>query len=169
MKTTFINHARNRDYMSGIERDKSRTKSTGEVFTPTNLVQEMIDKLEEQNPTIFTDPTKTYLDPTCGDGQFLSEIIIRKMERGSSYEEALSTTYGADLMLDNCKETIKRLYLNKHIKIITIAGNNIPKTMQRKGLKAIFKLRYPNKTISKYLNIVQADGLEYDYSFNTHT
>ena len=26
-----IHHARNRDYMSGIERDKARTKATGEV------------------------------------------------------------------------------------------------------------------------------------------
>ena len=33
-----IHHARNHEYMSGIERDKLRTKATAEVFTPTPLV-----------------------------------------------------------------------------------------------------------------------------------
>jgi len=35
-----INHARNRSYMGGVERDKIRVKATGEVFTPTELVRE---------------------------------------------------------------------------------------------------------------------------------
>ena len=39
----IINHVRNRAYMSGIERDKARIKATGEVFTPTSLVQEILD------------------------------------------------------------------------------------------------------------------------------
>ena len=77
----YIQHARNREYMSGVERDKLRIKQTAEVFTPTPLVQEILDKLEEENPTLFSDPTKTFLDNSCGDGQFLSEVVIRKMER----------------------------------------------------------------------------------------
>ena len=92
--TNYIEHARNREYMSGIDRNKLRVKQTAEVFTPTPLVQEMLDKLEEQDPTVFSDPDKTFLDNSCGDGQFLSEVIIRKMERGSTFIEALSTTYG---------------------------------------------------------------------------
>ena len=58
----YIQYARNREYMSGVERDKLRIKQTAEVFTPTPLVQEMLDKLEEENPTLFSDPTKTFLD-----------------------------------------------------------------------------------------------------------
>ena len=49
----FILHVRDREYMSGVERDKLRVKQTAEVFTPTLLVQEMLDKLEEQDPTVF--------------------------------------------------------------------------------------------------------------------
>jgi hypothetical protein len=101
-----INHVRNREYMSGIERDKIRIKSTGEVFTPTPLVQEVLDALDQN---LFIDPTKTFLDNCCGDGQFLSEVLIRKMENGSTFEEALSTTYGVDLMHDNvdlCRERL---------------------------------------------------------------
>ena len=49
MLNKFIEHSRNRSYMSGIERNKLRVKETGEVFTPTQLVQEMLDRLEEEN------------------------------------------------------------------------------------------------------------------------
>lgn len=106
----FISHARDRVYMSGVERNKLRIKQTAEVFTPTPLVQEMLNKLEEQDPTLFSDPNKTFLDNSCGDCQFLSEVVIRKMERnGCSLEKALKTTYGVELMKDNVNECKKRL------------------------------------------------------------
>jgi type I restriction-modification system DNA methylase subunit len=92
--------------MSGIERDKVRIKATGEVFTPTGLVQEILDKLPKK---VFTDSTKTYLDPSCGDGQFLGEILIHKVENGIDFETALSTIYGVDIMQDNvdlCRERL---------------------------------------------------------------
>jgi len=84
--------------MGGVERDQLRVKATGEVFTPTELVREMLERIPVEQ---FTDPAKTFLDNSCGDGQFLGEILIRKMENGSSFEEALSTIYGTDLMIDN--------------------------------------------------------------------
>ena len=125
--------------MSGVERDKLRVKQTAEVFTPTELVQEILDKLEEQDPTLFTDPNKTFLDNSCGDGQFLSEVVIRKMERsGCSLEQALRTTYGVELMNDNVVECRKRL-----------AGPNTTPEI----------LEIVNK------NIVCHDALTYNYSF----
>jgi hypothetical protein len=136
----YIDHTRNREYMSGVERDKLRIKQTAEVFTPTPLVQEMLDKLEKEDPTLFTDPLKTYLDNSCGDGQFLSEVVIRKIERsGCSLEQALKTTYGVELMEDNVIECRKRL-----------AGPT------------------PTPEIIEILNknIVCHDALTYDYSFN---
>jgi len=106
----YYKFVRDREYMSGVERDKLRVKQTAEVFTPTELVQEMLDKLEEQDPTLFSDPNKTFLDNSCGDGQFLSEVVIRKMERsGCTLEQALKTTYGVELMEDNVNECRKRL------------------------------------------------------------
>ena len=125
--------------MSGVERDKLRIKQTAEVFTPTPLVQEMIDKLEKEDPTLFSDPTKTFLDNSCGDGQFLSEVVIRKMERsGCRLEQALSTTFGVELMEDNVVECIKRLAgPEPTIEIMDILSRNI----------------------------VCYDALKYDYSF----
>lgn len=140
MLEKYKEHIRNRTYMSGIDRDKLRIKQTAEVFTPRELVIEMIDKLEEHNPILFTDPSKTFIDNSCGDGEFLGEIVIRKMERsGCSLEEALSTTYGVDLMEDNIEECKKRLM----------------------GPNPSDELR---KIVDK--NIVCHDGLTYDYEFN---
>jgi len=136
MISEYIEHARNFKYMSGIERDTLRTKQTAEVFTPTKLVQEMLD---DMNQELFENPEKTFLDNSCGDGQFLSEIVIRKMEQsGCDLEKALSTTYGVDIMPDNIELCRKRLM-----------GPN------------------PTESIIKILNnnIVCADALEYDYSF----
>jgi hypothetical protein len=151
-----ISHMRNREYMSGVERDKSRVKQTGECFTPTALVQEMLDKL----PLETFKENKTFLDPTCGDGQFLSEVVIRKVENGIPYSYALTQVYGADLMLDNCIETIKRLYGVQREPMINILRNEeIPKAWRRPGLKALFEVN------GDICNVVQADGLLYDYSF----
>jgi type I restriction-modification system DNA methylase subunit len=104
--SSIIDYTRNRLYMSGVDRNKARIKATGEVFTPTSLVQKKLDKLDQ---VLFTDPTKTFLDPSCGDGQFLSEVLIRKVENGIDFETALSTIYGVDLMSDNillCQERL---------------------------------------------------------------
>ena len=102
----IIDHIRDRIYMGGVERDQLRVKATGEVFTPIPLVREMLEQIPIEQ---FTDPTKTFLDNSCGDGQFLGEVLIRKMENGSTFEQALSTIYGVDLMQDNvdlCRERL---------------------------------------------------------------
>lgn len=133
MLDTYIKHLRDREYMSGVDREKNRVKATGEVFTPTPLVQEILDQLD---PELFRDPTKTFIDPSCGDGQFLSEVLIRKLENGHSLEVALSTIYGVDLMADNVKLTQDRL----------LCGHEEYRHIVEK-------------------NIVNADALTYDYSF----
>lgn len=95
--------------MSGVERDSLRVKSTGEVFTPTNRVQLELDKLAIVDPTLFSDPTKTFLDNSCGDGQFLGEVLIRKVQNGIDFETALSTIYGVEFMQDNVELCRRRL------------------------------------------------------------
>ena len=130
----IIKHIRNREYMSGIERDQLRVKSTSEVFTPTELVQQILDQYPNE---MFKDPTKTFLDNSCGDGQFLGEVLIRKVENGIDFETALRTIYGVDLMQDNVELCCERL----------LCG--------REDLRHIVEK-----------NIVCHDALTYDYSFN---
>jgi type I restriction-modification system DNA methylase subunit len=126
-------HLRNRPYMSGIERDQLRIKATGEVFTPTPLVQYILDQLD---PQLLQNPDKTFIDNSCGDGQFLSEILIRKLENGIPFEQALSTVYGVDLMQDNVDLCRERLLCGRE------------------------DLRHIVET-----NIVCADALTYNYTF----
>lgn len=102
----IINHCRHRTYMSGIQRDKSRIQQTQEVFTPTQTVQEDLDEWPQD---IFSDPGEIFLDNSCGDGQFLSEVLIRKVENGLTFEQALQTVRGVDLQFDNvvlCRERL---------------------------------------------------------------
>jgi len=129
----IVDHIRNRSYMSGVDRDRARIKATGEVFTPTPLVQEILDRLD---PVLLQDPTKTFLDPSCGDGQFLGEVLIRKLENGIPFEQALETIYGVDLMRDNVDLCRERLLCGRE------------------------DLRHIVET-----NIVCADALTYNYTF----
>jgi hypothetical protein len=92
--------------MSGIEREKARVKATGEVFTPTPLVEEILDKMNQEK---FVDVEETFLDPSCGDGQFLASVLYRKLVNGIDFETALSTIYGVDIMPDNVKLCQDRL------------------------------------------------------------
>ena len=141
----IITHIRDRGYMTGVQRTHARVKSTGEVFTPTELVREMLDQIPIEK---FEDPAKTFLDPSCGDGQFLGEVLIRKLEylkdennniTDEQFKSVLESIYGIDLMTDNVKETHKRLLCNS----------------KKKQFKQIVTR-----------NIICRSGLDYDYSFN---
>lgn len=120
-----------KDYF--LVKHPDRVKELGEVFTPTELVLEILDQLPEQ---VWEDG-KTYLDPTCGNGQFLAAVLIIKMELGHS--NPLSTIYGVDIMQDNVNECRQRL--------IDIAGDT------------------PNNWEIVRNNIRCKDGLTYDYGF----
>ncbi len=127
-------HIRNRPYMSGIDRDKIRKLHSSEYFTP---FEKVLERLNAYSELVWKDVNSQFIDPTCGDGQFLSEVLIRKMENGSTFEQALGTIYGVDLMQDNvdlCRERL--LCGQEHLRHI----------VER--------------------NIVCANALEYDYSFN---
>jgi len=84
-------------------KSKDRIKTTGEIFTPTVLVLELLEQL----PKSMWEDGKTFLDPTCGNGQFLAAVAIVKRELG--HKKILETIYGVDLMEDNVAETRQRL------------------------------------------------------------
>ena len=116
-----------------LVRSQARSDAHGEVFTPTELVLEMLEELPDE----MWEDGRTFLDPTCGNGQFLAAVTIVKMALG--HDSVLQSVYGADLMADNIDDCRKRL--------LAIAGD----TVQNKS----------------YLdnNIVCKDGLTYEYTF----
>src|SRR5437016_854188 len=86
------------DYMTGVERTVDRVNATGEVFTPSRLVIEMLRYVDLD---LFA-PGNTVLDPACGDGQFLvAAKWIKIYHHKMSESAALGELYGVDIMRDN--------------------------------------------------------------------
>lgn len=52
-------------------------QQTNQIFTPKHVVKMMVDKLEEENPDIFTDPNKTFADLYMKSGLYITEIVKR--------------------------------------------------------------------------------------------
>lgn len=110
-----------------METKKSQIKSRkrvfehGEVFTDEREVKAMLDLVKKETERIES----TFLEPACGDGNFLAEIIVRKLNAIAkckkpnykkdqpAYEKALlvavGSIYGIDIMPDNVKECVTRL------------------------------------------------------------
>jgi hypothetical protein len=93
-------------YMQGVERTVERVRATGEIFTPTELVIEMLQGI----PLNRFAPGKTVLDPACGDGQFLvAAKWLKVLGLGMSEPDALREIYGIDIMRDNVDLCRRRL------------------------------------------------------------
>lgn len=93
-------------YMSGVERTAERVAATGEVFTPSALVVEML----RSQPVGTFGPGRTVLDPACGDGQFLLAVkLVKMLVHGMDEAAALAEIYGVDVMRDNVDLCRQRL------------------------------------------------------------
>ena len=95
---------------NGIRSDVT-VKEHGEVFTPDSIVNDMLDLVESKTPNedIDTFINKTYLEPSCGDGQFLVRILYRKLmrvmelpveQRQLALIKSLCSIYGVDIQPD---------------------------------------------------------------------
>lgn len=100
-----------------LTKSKERVKKHGEVFTPIWVVNEMLDCLEKESPDVFTDVTKTFLEPTCGTGNFVVEIYRRKLNVAKNdrnkAEQALRSLWCIELLPDNmaeCRQRVKDLF-----------------------------------------------------------
>lgn len=99
-------------------KSKDRVAEHGEVFTNEREVNAMLDLVKQETERIES----RFLEPACGDGNFLAEVLNRKLavvkqkygKNASEYEKyavlALSSLYGVDIMEDNVEECRDRLY-----------------------------------------------------------
>jgi hypothetical protein len=111
-----------------ITEDRDRVKALGEVFTPTSLVEFVIDLLEKYDPTSLSDPSHTFIDSMCGDGQFLVGVKQRKLKNSINEATALSTVYGVDLTQGNVDASIQRTNgLKTHIVCADSLGSTFTK------------------------------------------
>lgn len=99
-------------------KSKERVAERGEVFTAEREVKAMCDLVATQCDNVDA----TFLEPACGDGNFLAEILERKLARvkkdakndHTAWEwlsvRAVASLYGVDIMQDNAEECRQRLF-----------------------------------------------------------
>lgn len=107
--------------MSNQIKSKERVAQHGEVFTNEREVNAMLDLVKQETERIDS----RFLEPACGDGNFLIEILRRKLAVCRSRVEAkqytqlqyernvvwaVSSIYGIELLQDNAEACRKRLF-----------------------------------------------------------
>lgn len=97
---------------------KQRVTDHGEVFTHEREVNAMLDLVKQETHRIDS----RFLEPACGTGNFLAEVLTRKLEivekryKKSQIEFekhsiiAVSSLYGVDILKDNVKACRDRLF-----------------------------------------------------------
>ena len=99
-------------------KSRKRVSDHGEVFTSNREVNAMLDLVKQETERIDS----KFLEPACGTGNFLTEILRRKLTVVDSYiknqleweryaVDAISSIYGIDILPDNLNECRERLFL----------------------------------------------------------
>ena len=99
-------------------KSKQRVADHGEVFTAEREVNAMLDLVKQETERIDS----RFLEPACGDGNFLAEILRRKLavvkrkykKSPSDYEKyavlAATSIYGVDILQDNAQACRARMF-----------------------------------------------------------
>lgn len=133
--------------MEKLTKSKARVREFGEVYTPQKLVQKMTALLPEES----FEPEKKILEPSCGTGNFLYDILNRKLckilvgPKRPYYKvlnmyQALASVYGVDIQLDNvieCQQRLKSLFCERlamlHVKPFDYFVNHVLINNIRRG------------------------------------
>jgi type I restriction-modification system DNA methylase subunit len=110
---------------------KKRVADHGEVFTNEREVNAMLDLVKQETERIDS----RFLEPACGNGNFLAEVLSRKLNVVSArYSKsqlewehysiiAVSSIYGVDILEDNAKECREWIF---HSKFTSISAQSLP-------------------------------------------
>lgn len=126
---------------------KERHKITQEDFTPEDVVDIMYQEFPEE---LYSDFSKTILDPCVGIGNLLLYAIKRRLEYCHTNDDvyaAISTVYGTELMEDNVDEAKKNILFT----LLTITSK---KGINLNEAKVLEILNH---------NIVATDTFKWDY------
>ena len=120
VQTVVIPGAPSKD-LEGLVKSKQRVADHGEVFTPSWMVEDMLDLVRTESERIDS----RFLEPACGSGNFLKSVLKRKLitvharygksefERRHQALFALMCTYGIELLKDNaeeCRESLLTIF-----------------------------------------------------------
>jgi hypothetical protein len=106
-----------------LVKSKQRVADHGEVFTPSWMVEDMLDLVKAESERIDS----RFLEPACGSGNFLKSVLRRKLttvqarygksdfERRHHALFAMMCIYGIELLTDNieeCRANLLDIYVN---------------------------------------------------------
>ena len=104
-----------------LVKSKKRVADHGEVFTPSWMVEDMLNLVKDESERIDS----RFLEPACGDGNFLKVVLQRKLatvesrygksefERNHYALFGLMCIYGIELLGDNvqqCRENLLAIF-----------------------------------------------------------
>jgi hypothetical protein len=108
-----------------LVKSKDRVKDLAEVYTPGDVVESMLDLVARQSlctsqADVTRDPTARFLEPACGNGNFLEAILNRKLSsvskgrlRQDRFEFltllSVASVYGIDIDQENVDQSRERL------------------------------------------------------------
>ena len=103
--------------MSKQIKSKARVANFGEVNTSEREVNAMLDLVKQETERLDS----RFLEPACGDGNFLIEVLNRKLEVLKKYKKnqylfeknaivVVGSIYGIDILEDNAQSARERLY-----------------------------------------------------------
>ena len=105
------------EYTSQIK-SRERVRDNGEVFTASREVDAMVSLLPA---SVWSNPSKRFLEPACGHGNIVTQVVKRKITSrlapsaapSSEYEffllRVVASVYGIDISADNVSETRSRV------------------------------------------------------------
>lgn len=143
-------------------KSKQRVADHGEVFTAEREVNAMLDLVKQETERIES----RFLEPACGEGAFLTEILRRKLavvkkRYGKSpfdYERyavlAVSSIYGVDILADNaevCRSNLFDIWNREYTENAKSQANDDCRKIVRFILKK-------NILCGDALTMLQADG-----------
>ena len=113
-------------------KSRQRVADHGEVYTAEREVKAMCDLVSDECSRIDS----RFLEPACGDGNFLAEILTRKLAAVKKkykksvidYEKnallAVSSIYGVDILADNvaaCRERLFKIWQKEYKSVVKTA------------------------------------------------
>ena len=121
-------------------KSKQRVAAHGEVFTAEREVNAMLDLVKQETERIDS----RFLEPACGNGNFLAEIIRKKLQIVTHHYQtsqaewelyallAVSSIYGIDILQDNVAECRERLFEIINTKYTELYKKKLQRCVQRK-------------------------------------
>ncbi|MDR2962288.1 MAG: N-6 DNA methylase [Bacteroidales bacterium] len=161
--------------MASLQKTYSQEKKFGQVYTPNFVVCKILDDVGYNSPKMLG---KTIIDPACGDGRFLTEIVKRivALSPQNELQKNLECVYGWDIdehAISECITNLNHLITDKNVDIQwNISASDSIKKYEKNSLFATSKSQKFNFIVGnppyiriQHLDLEQRNYIQQNYDF----